>query len=159
MLVGEQPGDVRGPPRRAIRRHAAAGCWTELSTRPRSGDLEIYLTTAVKHFRWKATGTDVPGDSHARPAHLPDRGVPSTGSPESFKPIRPTALVRARIRLPRNRCSAQPFRLTQHRGEFLPGRLPPAPTPIHSNRSMSSWLTVHPSAVLRADDQSRRETF
>jgi DNA polymerase len=51
------------------------------------------------------------------------------------------------------------FRLTQHRGEFLPWPPPTGPY-ADSPQSIDVVLaTVHPSAVLRADDRTRRETF
>jgi DNA polymerase len=51
------------------------------------------------------------------------------------------------------------FRLTQHRGEFLPWP-PPTGSYADSQQSIDVVLaTVHPSAVLRADDRSRPETF
>ena len=155
MLVGEQPGDVEdrrgepfvGPAGQVLDRALAAA---EID---RS---EVYLTNAVKHFRWKAT------ESTSRRLHA----APSARQIAACRPwltgelqaIRPTALV-ALGSVASQSLFGGAFRLTQHRGEFLPWP-PPAGPYADSPHSIDVVLaTVHPSAVLRADDRSRRETF
>ena len=155
MLVGEQPGDVEdrrgepfvGPAGQVLDRALAAA---EID---RS---EVYLTNAVKHFRWKAT------ESTSRRLHA----TPSARQIAACRPwltgelqaIRPTALV-ALGSVASQSLFGGTFRLTQHRGEFLPWP-PPAGPYADSPHSIDVVLaTVHPSAVLRADNRSRRETF
>jgi DNA polymerase len=155
MLVGEQPGDVEdrrgepfvGPAGQILDR-ALDAAEIERS--------EIYLTNAVKHFRWKAT------ESTSRRLHA----TPNARQIAACRPwltgelqaIRPTALVALGSVASQSLFGAA-FRLTQHRGEFLPWP-PPAGPYADSQQSIDVVLaTVHPSAVLRADDRSRRETF
>jgi DNA polymerase len=155
MLVGEQPGDVEdrrgepfvGPAGQVLDR-ALDAAEIERS--------EIYLTNAVKHFRWKAT------ESTSRRLHA----TPSARQIAACRPwltgelqaIRPTALVALGSVASQSLFGAA-FRLTQHRGEFLPWPPPTGPY-ADSPQSIDVVLaTVHPSAVLRADDRTRRETF
>jgi len=155
MLVGEQPGDVEdrrgepfvGPAGQVLDR-ALDAAEIERS--------EIYLTNAVKHFRWKAT------ESTSRRLHA----TPSARQIAACRPwltgelqaIRPTALVALGSVASQSLFGAA-FRLTQHRCEFLPWPPPTGPY-ADSPQSIDVVLaTVHPSAVLRADDRTRRETF
>ena len=153
MLVGEQPGDVEdrrgepfvGPAGQVLDRVLdAAGI-------ERS---DVYLTNAVKHFRWKAT------ESTARRLHA----TPTARHIAACRPwltaelraIRPNTLV-ALGSVASQSLFGPGFRLTQHRGELLPW--PPRAGPyVDSPESIDIVLaTIHPSAVLRADDRSRRE--
>jgi DNA polymerase len=155
MLVGEQPGDVEdrrgepfvGPAGQVLDRALAAA---EID---RS---DIYLTNAVKHFRWKAT------ESTSRRLHA----TPTARQIAACRPwltgelraIRPTALV-ALGSVASHSLFGSGFRLTQHRGELLPWPPPTGPYADSRQRVDVVCATIHPSAVLRADDRSRRETF
>jgi uracil-DNA glycosylase family protein len=153
MLVGEQPGDVEdrrgepfvGPAGQVLDR-ALDAAGIERS--------DVYLTNAVKHFRWKAT------ESTSRRLHA----TPTARHIAACRPwltaelraIRPNALV-ALGSVASQSLFGPGFRLTQHRGELLPW--PPRAGPyVDSPESIDIVLaTIHPSAVLRADDRSRRE--
>ena len=153
MLVGEQPGDVEdrrgepfvGPAGQVLDR-ALDAAGIERS--------DVYLTNAVKHFRWKAT------ESTSRRLHA----TPTARHIAACRPwltaelraIRPNALV-ALGSVASQSLFGPGFRLTQHRGELLPW--PPRAGPyVDSPESIDVVLaTIHPSAVLRADDRSRRE--
>jgi uracil-DNA glycosylase family protein len=153
MLVGEQPGDVEdrrgepfvGPAGQVLDR-ALDAAGIERS--------DVYLTNAVKHFRWKAT------ESTSRRLHA----TPTARHIAACRPwltaelraIRPNALV-ALGSVASQSLFGPGFRLTQHRGELLPWP-PPAGPYVDSPESIDIVLaTIHPSAVLRADDRSRRE--
>ena len=149
MFVGEQPGDIEdrdgvpfvGPAGRLLdRAFGDAGIDRD----------EVYLTNAVKHFHWR------PAPRGKRRLHQ----TPDTRHVTACRPwlaaelsvVRPPVLVAlgavAAIAL-----FGSGFRLTRHRGEQLawpPERGPYADdeTPVER-----AFATVHPSAVLRADDR------
>jgi uracil-DNA glycosylase family protein len=155
MLVGEQPGDVEdrrgepfvGPAGQVLDRALAAA---EIV---RS---DVYLTNAVKHFRWK------PAESTSRRLHATPTGRHIAACRPwltgELRAIRPTALV-ALGSVASQSLFGSGFRLTQHRGELL--RWPPPTGPYAGSRQSIDVVlaTIHPSAVLRADDRARRETF
>jgi DNA polymerase len=140
MLVGEQPGDQEdrqgrpfvGPAGRVLDEAlAAAGI-------DRGG---VYLTNAVKHFKWTARGKR---RLHAKP------------SAREAAACRPwleaeMATVRPRIIVCMGATAAASllgpaFRLTRHRGEFMEG----------TGWAALVTATIHPSAVLRMPDEAAR---
>jgi DNA polymerase len=140
MLVGEQPGDVEdreghpfvGPAGRVLDQALAeAGIDRE----------RVYLTNAVKHFKWTPRGGrrihDTPNERETR-ACLPWlRAEIEVVSPSLVVALGATA---AKALLGRD------FRLTRHRGEiFSPLDGPPV------------TATLHPSAVLRGPRERREE--
>ena len=143
MLVGEQPGDSEdlegrpfvGPAGRILDRALdAAGIRRD----------EVYLTNAVKHFRWEARGKK---RIHRKPglAHV------AACRPWLDAEIR---VVDPRVVVCLGATAAQAllgkdFRLTKHRGEFVDTSMEPLVT-----------ATVHPASILRArDDAAREEGF
>jgi DNA polymerase len=151
LLVGEQPGDVedrRGEPfvgpagRMLDKAMAEAGLVRE----------ETYVTNAVKHFRWKATGT-----GKRRLHQKPDASHVNACRPwlaAEIAAIRPSVVVLL------GATAAQAvfgsgFRLTQHRGERLEW---PEDGPISAPGVDTVVATIHPSAVLRAGE-SRNEMY
>jgi DNA polymerase len=155
MLVGEQPGDVEdtegkafvGPAGRLLDRAIGDAGLT---------DTAVYVTNAVKHFRWKG----------ARGGKRRIHEKPSAGQAAACRPwlaaelavIRPAVLV-ALGATAAGSLFGPAFRLTQHRGEALPwpperGEFARDSTPIQA-----ALATVHPSAVLRAPDEDRAETY
>jgi uracil-DNA glycosylase family protein len=140
MLVGEQPGDREdlegrpfvGPAGRVLDDALAA------AEVPRD---RVYVTNAVKHFKWVARG---PRRIHDTPN---EREVMAC-SPwlrDEIALIRPAVLVclgatAAKALLGRD------FRLTRHRGEMFESMLGPSLT-----------ATIHPSAVLRGPSERRSE--
>jgi DNA polymerase len=140
MLVGEQPGDKEdlaghpfvGPAGRVLDEAlAAVGI-----DRKRA-----YVTNAVKHFKW------LRGSGKRRIHSKPD--------PLETQACRPwleaeLAVLRPRVLVCLGSTAAQAllgrtFRVTVHRGEWVPSPLAP-------------WVlaTVHPSSILRAPDEAAR---
>ena len=141
VFVGEQPGDREdteghpfvGPAGRLLEKAvAAAGLDRE----------RIYLTNVVKHFKWEARGKkrihQKPNAAEIRAcrpwmdaeiAVLQPRAVVCLGATAAQALLGPT------------------FKVTRHRGELMPSELAPL-----------VMGTVHPSSILRAqDDVTRRE--
>jgi len=140
MLVGEQPGndeDLSGRPfvgpagKLLDRALADAGI-------DRAG---VYVTNVVKHFKWEPRGK--------RRIHK----KPSAREVAACRPWLDTeiALVKPRAIVCLGATAAQAllgreFKVTAHRGEFIPSPLAPL-----------VLATVHPSSILRApDDEARR---
>jgi uracil-DNA glycosylase len=141
MLVGEQPGDKEdlaghpfvGPAGRVLDEALeAAGIDRK----------QVYVTNAVKHFKWKARGKrrihDKPNAAEIAACRPWLDGELRLVSPRVLVPLGATA---AQALLGRS------FRVTQHRGE-----------PIEET-GLADYVvaTVHPSSILRApDDEARR---
>jgi uracil-DNA glycosylase len=140
MLVGEQPGDVEdvegrpfvGPAGRLLR---------ELLEEAGIEEERVYLTNAVKHFKWKARGK----------RRIHDK--PNAAELAACRPWLDAELrfVAPRVLVPLGATAAQAllgrsFRVTQHRGEPLEGT------------GLAEYVvaTVHPSAILRAPDEDAR---
>jgi uracil-DNA glycosylase len=146
MFVGEQPGDKEdqagkpfvGPAGRELDKGLeAAGI-------PRD---EAYVTNVVKHFKFEERG-------RRRIHQTPKRFEIEACKPwlaEELRVVEPRALVLLGATAAKALMGSS-FRLTQHRGELLDSELAPIVT-----------ATVHPSAILRQqDDESRgaeREAF
>ncbi len=141
MLVGEQPGDVedqRGEPF-----VGPAGKMLDRALAEAGIDAgRIYLTNAVKHFRWK------PDERSKRRIHQ----KPSAGNVRACRPWLAAELraVHPQLVVALGATAAQSllgtgFRLTQHRGSVLDAEL--------DGIRFSVLATIHPSAVLRAPDR------
>jgi uracil-DNA glycosylase family protein len=140
ILLGEVPGDEEdkqgkpfvGPAGRLLDESL------EAASIPRD---DVYVTNAVKHFRWEPRGK--------RRLHK----KPSWRHIEACRPwlqaeilvIKPEVIVclgatAAQTMLGRD------FRITKHRGEFFPS-------------DYDAWLTAryHPSAILRAPEKADRD--
>ena len=147
VLVGEQPGDVEdqrglpfvGPAGRLLR-DAVGDAGIDPSI--------IYLTNTVKHFRFELRGTrrihQTPGPAHitaCRPWLVAE-----------FSLLKPELVV-ALGATAAKALFGPSFRVTRSRGEFLPwpaSAQHPEEFPMAETRAMA---TIHPSAVLRADDR------
>jgi uracil-DNA glycosylase family protein len=140
MLVGEQPGDredIEGEPfvgpAGRILAQALQGAEIERG--------EVYLTNAVKHFKWRPRGK--------RRLHQ----TPRAGEVEACKPwleaeldaVRPLALL-ALGATAAKALYGPSVRVTRDRGK-----------PIESPLAPLAALTVHPSAILRLRDHDERE--
>jgi uracil-DNA glycosylase family protein len=140
MFVGEQPGDVEdregrpfvGPAGRLLDRALAeAGIDRDA----------VYLTNAVKHFKWTPRGK---------------RRIHKNPAAEEIRACRPwldaeIAVVRPRVVVALGATAARAligpkFRVTERRGEVVETDLPALVT-----------ATVHPSSILRAPDDAARE--
>jgi len=140
VLVGEQPGDREdregepfvGPAGRVLAQ-ALEGAGIERDA--------VYLTNAVKHFKWRARGK--------RRLHQ----TPRAGEVEACKPwleaeleaVRPTALL-ALGATAAKALFGPSVRVTRDRGHLLDSPLAPV-----------AALTIHPSAILRLGDHDERE--
>ena len=143
MLVGEQPGDKED-----LAGHPFVGpagkLLDEALTVAGINKSDVYITNAVKHFNW-APGQRGKGRIHKKPRYSEIQACRpwleaeiSATHPQIIICLGATA---ARALLGKD------FSLMRQRGKFVPSPL--APRVI---------ATVHPSSILRAqDDESRRE--
>jgi uracil-DNA glycosylase family protein len=140
LLVGEAPGDVEdregepfvGPAGKVLDRAF------DDSGLQRN---ELYVTNAVKHFRWKSTAGgkrrihEKPAARHVSACH--------PWLDAEIKAVRPSIVV-ALGAVAAQSLFGPSFRLTRHRGELLDW-------PAENDASVEAALvTIHPSAVLRA---------
>jgi DNA polymerase len=143
MMVGEQPGDREdiegrpfvGPAGRILDEALdAAGI-------PRSN---VYLTNAVKHFRWERRGKR---RLHSKPSQVHVRACRPWLQAE-IEVVRPRLVVLLGATAAQS-VMGSTFKVTQQRGEVLDS---PLGAPI--------LATVHPSSILRSvDDKSRHEAM
>jgi uracil-DNA glycosylase len=141
MLVGEQPGDKEdiaghpfvGPAGRVLDEALdAAGI----------DRADVYVTNAVKHFKWRARGKrrihDKPNAAEIAACRPWLDGELSLVAPRVLVPLGATA---AQALLGRS------FKVTQRRGEPIEGT------------GLAEYVvaTVHPSSILRAPDDEARQ--
>jgi uracil-DNA glycosylase len=141
VFVGEQPGDREdieghpfvGPAGRLLERAvAAAGLDRQ----------RIYLTNAVKHFKWEPRGKK---RIHQKPNATEVRACRPWLDAE-LEAIQPQAVVCLGATAAQALLGPS-FKVTRHRGEVMRSSLAPL-----------VMGTVHPSSILRAqDDVTRRE--
>jgi DNA polymerase len=140
MLVGEQPGDredIEGEPFVG----PAGGVLARALESAGIDAEDVYLTNAVKHFKWRARGK--------RRLHQ----TPRAGEVEACKPwleaeleaVKPTALL-ALGATAAKALFGPSVRVTRDRGRLIDSPLAPA-----------AALTLHPSAILRLRDHDERE--
>jgi uracil-DNA glycosylase len=140
MLVGEQPGDredLEGEPFVG----PAGGVLAKAMERAGVDPCDVYMTNAVKHFKWRPRGK--------RRLHQ----TPRAGEIEACRPwldaelaaVRPTALM-ALGATAAKALYGPSVRVTRDRGRLIESPLAPI-----------AGLTIHPSAVLRQQDHDDRE--
>jgi uracil-DNA glycosylase family protein len=140
MLVGEQPGDredIEGEPFVG----PAGGVLARALEAAEIERKDVYLTNAVKHFKWRAQGK--------RRLHQ----TPRAGEVEACKPwleaelkaVGPTGLL-ALGATAAKALFGPSVRVTRDRGELIDSPLAPV-----------AALTLHPSAILRLGDHDERE--
>ena len=138
MLVGEQPGDredVEGRPFVG----PAGKLLDRALERAKIDRNQVYITNVVKHFKWRPRGKK---RIHQKP------------NAEEIGACRPwlegeLAAVEPRVLVCLGATAAQAllgraFRVTRQRGQFVDSPLAPFVT-----------ATIHPSAILRMDDEER----
>jgi DNA polymerase len=141
MFVGEQPGDAEdlsghpfvGPAGKLLDR-ALEDAGIDRDT--------VYVTNVVKHFKWEPRGK--------RRIHK----KPNAAEIAACRPWLDTEieLVKPQVLVCLGATAAQAllgrqFRVTAHRGEFVPSPLAPM-----------VLATVHPSSILRAPDEETRRS-
>jgi DNA polymerase len=150
VLVGEQPGDMEdrqgkpfvGPAGRLLDR--------ALSDSGIARD-RAYLTSAVKHFRWKAA----PGGGKRRIHQRPDMWHISACRPwldAEFARLSPQVVVTLGA-IAGQSLFGSSFRIGKVRGEPLSWRSGP------DVDELTLVPTVHPSSVIRAQDAERDEAY
>jgi uracil-DNA glycosylase len=139
LMLGEQPGDREDLTGRPFVGPAGKLLDRALADARLQRD-EIYLTNAVKHFRWEQRGKQrihrKPGLAHVRACRPWLDSEISVVAPEIVVCLGATA---AQALL------GPSFRLTKHRGTFVDSELEALVT-----------ATVHPSSILRAAGEAAR---
>jgi uracil-DNA glycosylase family protein len=143
MLVGEQPGDredVEGKPF-----VGPAGRLLDEALEAAGIDRSsVYLTNAVKHFKWTRRGKR---RLHEKPSSQEVRACGPWLEAE-VRVVKPRLLVLLGATAAQSLLGPA-FRVTQHRGQKIA-------TPLH----VPAVATVHPSSILRsADDRSRHDAM
>jgi DNA polymerase len=136
MLVGEQPGDqedLAGAPF-----VGPAGKLLDRALDEAGIDRDkTYVTTAVKHFKWKARGTR---RIHDKPSWTEQMACRPWVEAE-IALVKPRALVLMGATAAQS-LLGKSFKVTESRG-----------VPIDSDLAELVTATIHPSAVLRSDDR------
>jgi uracil-DNA glycosylase len=142
VLVGEQPGD-----REDIEGHPFVGPAGRVLDQglARAGIArdDVYITNAVKHFRYKLRGK-------RRIHQKPDRWQVAACFPwlqAELAAVHPAALVCLGATAAQQLLGSH-IRIGRHRGQ-----------PIQSDLAELVTLTTHPSAILRAEDEDREQTM
>jgi DNA polymerase len=147
VLVGEQPGDVedqQGLPFVGPAGHLLRKAVDDAGIDPAT----IYLTNTVKHFRFEQRGK---------------RRIHQTPGPQHITACRPWlvaefALLRPELVVALGATAAKAlfgpaFRVTRSRGELLAWPASAAHPEDFPVGELQAMATIHPSAVLRADDR------
>jgi uracil-DNA glycosylase len=139
MLVGEQPGDqedIAGAPFVGPAGLLLRAALEEAGLNP----AEVYLTNAVKHFKWQPRGKRRIHEKPNREEVLACR----MWLDEEIENVRPAMIV-ALGATAANTLLGSAAKVTRDRGKFFESTLAPAVS-----------LTVHPSSILRAPDSAAR---
>ena len=150
MLVGEQPGDIEdrrghpfvGPAGRMLDRILdEAGIARD----------EVFLTNAVKHFRWSGCAGQAPADQRPATTHIT---ACRPWLAAELRAVRPSVVV-ALGAVAGEALYGPSFSVTRARGVELPW--PPDSGAFAGSRLRldAGFATLHPSAVLRGDDDRR----
>lgn len=140
MLIGEQPGDQED--RRGEPFVGPAG--RELDRALEEAGIDrgsVYLTNVVKHFKFTPRGKR---RIHKKP-NAQEIGACRPWLEAEVSVVTPEVIVALGATAAQALLGRQ-FRVTRQRGEFVPSDLGP-----------DVLATVHPSAVIRAPDEERRE--
>jgi uracil-DNA glycosylase len=139
MFVGEQPGndeDLQGKPFVGPAGKLLDRCLTEAGI---DRD-EVYVTNAVKHFKWEPRGKR---RLHKKPSAREIAACRPWLTAE-IDVIKPEIIVALGATAAQTLLGNE-FRVTQHRGELIDSPLAP-----------HVMATVHPSSILRAPDEDAR---
>lgn len=143
MLVGEQPGDQEDMAGRPF--VGPAGKLLDKAIEEAGIDRStVYVTNAVKHFKWKPAGKR---RMHDKPRAAEINACRPWLEAE-LEVVKPQVLVCLGATAAQTLLGPQ-FRVTRQRGQVLQTHWAPA-----------TLATIHPSAILRApDDESRHEMY
>ena len=151
MLVGEQPGDVEDL--RGLPFVGPAGVLLRRAVDDVDIDVgQLYITNAVKHFKFSQAGR-----GKRRIHQTPDRIEIIACRPwlvAEFAQLRPRGVVALGATAAQALLGAD-FRVTRSRGRLMPwpaSAAAPADFP-HTDAGAFIMATLHPSAILRADDR------
>lgn len=139
LFVGEQPGDredVEGRPFVG----PAGRLLDEALVAAGIDRADVYVTNAVKHFKWEARGQR---RIHQRPA-APEVTACRPWLEAEIEAVRPELVVCLGATAAQALLGSS-FRVTKQRGQFVEGLLGPVVT-----------ATIHPSSILRAPDEAAR---
>ena len=139
MLVGEQPGDqedLEGEPFVGPAGQLLRGALEEAGLDPE----QVFLTNAVKHFKWKPQGKRRIHERPNREEVLACR-IWLDEEIDAVKPLMIVALGATAA----STLLGSAAKVTRDRGRFFPSTLAPLVS-----------LTVHPSSILRAPDSAAR---
>src|SRR5438477_9735274 len=142
MFVGEQPGDQEDKQGRPF--VGPAGRLLDEALEAAGIDrAAVYVTNAVKHFKWQARGK--------RRIHQKPNWTEMTACrpwlEAELEVVKPRVLVLLGATAAQSLLGRE-FRVTQHRGELLESDLAEAVT-----------ATVHPSSILRGEPEEREANF
>ena len=142
MFVGEQPGDQED--RAGMPFVGPAGrVFDEALEEAGIDRTSVYVTNAVKHFKWQARGK--------RRIHQKPNWTEMTACrpwlEAELEVVKPRVLVLLGATAAQTLLGRE-FRVTRHRGELLPSKLAEAVT-----------ATVHPSSILRGQPEERDANF
>ena len=139
MLVGEQPGDqedLAGEPFVGPAGQLLRAALSEAGLDP----AEVFLTNAVKHFKWEARGKRRIHERPNREEVLACR----LWLDEEIEIVQPAMIVALGATAAATLLGST-AKVTRDRGTFFPSTLAPLVS-----------LTVHPSSILRAPDSAAR---
>jgi len=152
VLVGEQPGDSEDSEGRPFV-GPAGGLLDRALVEAGIDRQSVYVTNTVKHFKWTAKPTRGAGFRGTG-----KRRIHQKPNAEEIAACRPwldaeLAVLSPRLVVCLGATAAQAllgrsFRVTRQRGEVLDGP-----------GGLRCLATIHPSAVLRADQESRDQAF
>jgi len=139
MFVGEQPGDQED-----LAGHPFVGPAGKLLDRALvEAGIDrgaVYVTNVVKHFKWEPRGKR---RIHKKP-NAAEIAACRPWLDTEIELVKPRAIVCLGATAAQALLGRQ-FKVTAHRGEFVPSSLAPLVT-----------ATVHPSSILRAPDEESR---
>jgi len=143
MLVGEQPGDEEDKAGRPFV-GPAGRLLDQALVDAGVNRAEVYVTNAVKHFKYEARGKR---RIHKKPSAAEVRACHPWLQREIVM-VNPRAIVLLGATAAQS-IFGPAFRVTKQRGQWI----------THSGMAARLLATVHPSAILRADEASRDEAY
>jgi uracil-DNA glycosylase len=142
MFVGEQPGDQEDKIGRPF--VGPAGKLFDEALEDAGIDrAQVYVTNAVKHFKWRARGTR---RIHQKP-NWSEIAACRQWLDAELAVVAPRVLVCLGATAAQALLGRQ-FRVTQQRG-----------TPVASDLAEHVMATVHPSSILRGDPETREQEY